>query len=116
MQFERTVAPHSSQQSVAASTQHAADAQFVALGTIASRAPHAALLAALSALRPGFEVRLERLGGDGAQGDHYRVQARVDSPSEGAANGTIDLWLRIKSALVAAFPADKPNAVTAWDP
>jgi len=96
----------------------AADARghFVALGTIASHAPPAALLAALRALRPAWEVRLDEIAQRDARGRHYRVAARVDDSAEPAVGPAIDVWLRIKSALIAAFPADKPNAVTALDP
>ena len=89
--------------------------RFVALGTIASSATPAALLHALRELRPQCEVRLQPT----TRAGHYRVElrsddgARVESSSRHA---SIEPWLRIKSALMAAFPADKPNAVTAWDP
>ena len=90
--------------------------RYVALGMIQSRAPRVALLRALRELRPQWDVRLQPQAATG----RYRVEVRADSAdasppgSKGAAS--IDPWLRIKSALIAAFPADKPNAVTAWDP
>jgi len=90
--------------------------RFVTLGMIQSRAPAAALLQALRELRPQWDVRLQPFGTIG----RYRVKVRADGAetpppaSRGAAS--INPWLCIKSALIAAFPADKPNAVTAWDP
>jgi len=35
---------------------------------------------------------------------------------DGDERGVIGTWLRIKSALMASFPSDKPNAVSAFDP
>jgi len=86
---------------------------FVALGTIASSAPETALLAALGALRPGNEVRLRALPESAAGISRYLVEVRQDRDDT---PGSIDVWLQLKSALMAAFPADKPNAVTASDP
>lgn len=104
--------PRTSRRSSAASAQLDAPARFVALGMIASQAPAAALLGALRALRPSWEVRLRRTNGGDARGTRYRVEATLDQHD---AYGSIDPWLCIKSALIAAFPEDKPNAVTAWD-
>jgi len=86
---------------------------FVALGTIASSAPEAALLAALRALRPACEVQLRLLPDSEAGPCRYLVEVRQDHDDT---PGSIDVWLQLKSALMAAFPADKPNAVTASDP
>jgi hypothetical protein len=87
--------------------------RFAALGTIASSAPEAALLAALRALRPACEVQLRAASDAGAQTPRYILEVRARDED---APGSIDTWLQLKSALMAAFPADKPNAVTAWDP
>ena len=84
--------------------------EYAALGVIASRAPRAALLRALRELRPQFEVRLRRLEGVRG-GAHYLVEARLLA-AERERPHSIDLWLRIKSALLAAFPAGSPGAVT----
>lgn len=89
----------------------ARQAGFVALGIVSSQAPKPALMAALARLRPQCEVHLRRLPSISARRPRYRVEARL--AADDAATGA---WLSIKSALMAAFPADKPNAVTALDP
>lgn len=90
--------------------------RYAALGTIASAAPRAALLAALRELRPELQVRLLPLQ-QAAQETCYRVELRLDpGRPPAAARDVVDPWLRIKSALVAAFPQDKPGAVRACDP
>src|SRR4051794_34522095 len=75
---------------------------FVALGTIASSAPPAALLHALRELRPQLEIRLQPAGAAG----RYRVELRRDEPAvmhmdrthgSHAPAQSIDAWLRIKS-------------------
>jgi len=87
--------------------------RFVSLGTIASSAPEAALLAALRALRPGCEVQLRAMPESEVETRRYVVEVRQDHDDT---PGSIDVWLQLKSALMAAFPADKPDAVTAYDP
>ena len=86
----------------------------VALGIVASSTPPAALLSVLRELRPEFDVRLQRLSDASGIETLYRVEVALRGPAE--AGKDIDLWLRIKSVLVAAFPAGKPGAVTAIDP
>lgn len=81
--------------------------RYVTLGAITTSAPKAALLLALRGLRPQSSVRLRR-GNTNAGETLYRVELRADELRDAH---TIDAWLRIKSALVAAFPADKPHAV-----
>jgi len=82
---------------------------FSVVGSIASTAPQAALLRALQRLRPQCTVRLRR-GDRRAATPVYVVEIRNDaSAMEGSA---IDAWLRIKSALVAEFPAGTHHAVT----
>lgn len=92
-----------------------ARAEYAALGVIASHAAPAAMLAALRSLRPQCETRLRKLKTAAARlGPHYLVEVKLDDSGREQPQ-SIDLWLRIKSALMAAFPADKPNAVTALD-
>jgi hypothetical protein len=86
----------------------------VPLGIVASSAPAAALLAALRELRPQFDVRLLRISDASGIETLYRVEVDVLEAIE--PRREIDMWLRIKSALMAAFPSDKPGAVTAIDP
>jgi hypothetical protein len=84
----------------------------VALGVIVSSTPKAALLAALQQLRPQLDVQLQEIApvlGTAEVG--YRVE--VDLNGITGAAGSIGLWLQIKSALMAQFPADKPGAVAA---
>ena len=88
---------------------------FVALGVIISSAPRTALLAALQQLRPQLDIQLQEIApviGTGETG--YRVE--VDLSGAAAEPHSIDLWLQIKSAVMAKFPADKPDAVTTIDP
>ena len=87
---------------------------FVVLGIVVSSAPRVALLAALQQLRPEFEIHLEEIAGDMDAGAQYRVE--IDLAGNTNAPHTIDLWQRVKSALMAEFPADKPGAVVALDP
>jgi hypothetical protein len=87
-------------------------AQYALIGLIASSAPHAALLRALQRLRPQCTIRLQPYGARRGE-TLYRVELR-DEP--GHADSPIDAWLRIKSALAAEFPADKPHPVTPIDP
>jgi hypothetical protein len=87
----------------------------VALGIVGSSAPSSALLAALRELRPQFPVHLKRISDASGRETLYRVEVDVGHlPVEDSHE--IDLWLRIKSALLAAFPSGKPGAVTAIDP
>lgn len=86
---------------------------YAPLGTIESDAPVAALLAALQALRPAWHIRLAPVAG--SRTPRYRVEIERDGHPEEGSNA-IDTWLHVKSALMATFPADKPNAVTAIDP
>jgi hypothetical protein len=64
-------------------------------------------------LRPEFEIQLQEIAGGANPGVQYRVE--IDLAGNAEAPHTIDLWLRIKSALMAEFPADKPGAVVALD-
>jgi len=88
--------------------------RFSSLGIIATSAPVEALLAALSELRPQFEVRLRRLSDAAGIETLYRVEI-PEEKVPGDRGATIDPWLRIKSALLAAFPAGKAGAVKAID-
>ncbi len=90
------------------------DRSYLPLGIIASSAPSAALLALLKEIRPQFEVRLKRISDERGIETLYRVEVAVDEFS--AQVQSIDTWLRIKSALITAFPAGKPGAVKAIDP
>jgi len=90
------------------------DRAYVPLGIVASSAPSAALLASLRELRPQFDVRLKRISDERGIETLYRVE--VASAEQSAGTGAIDTWLRVKSALIAAFPAGKPGAVKAIDP
>lgn len=87
---------------------------FVPLGIIASSAPAAALLASLREIRPQFDVRLRRISDEQGIETLFRVEVAAAAPSERA--HSIDAWLHIKSALIAAFPAGKPGAVKTIDP
>ncbi len=90
-------------------------AEFVALGTIQTGAPQPALLASLDAIRQQCDVRFVEL--DAVASSYNELHRyRVDVKTENEIDRDIDLWLRIKSALMSSFPADKPNAVTAIDP
>ena len=94
----------------AMTAQHAA--HYIPLGSIESATPAAALIAALQALRPQWNLRLVAIESDDVP--RYRVEIEHDVVQiEG---GHIGAWLRIKGALMATFPADKPNAVMAIDP
>lgn len=87
-------------------------AHYAPIGMIESDAPVPALLAALQTLRPAWHIRLAPI--DGNRKPRYRVEIEQDGlPDQ---SSPIDTWLHIKSALMATFPADKPNAVTAIDP
>ena len=90
------------------------DRAYVPLGIVASSAPSAALLASLRELRPQFDVRLKRISDERGIETLYRVE--VASTVQSADTRVIDTWLRVKSALIAAFPAGKPGAVKAIDP
>jgi hypothetical protein len=87
---------------------------FVALGIVVSSTPRVALLAVLQQLRPQFEIRLQETADDAGAGVRYRVE--IDLMGNTEAPHAIDLWQRIKCALMAEFPADKPGAVVALDP
>ena len=91
-------------------TAHAA--HYTPLGTIESRAPTAALLATLQALRPQWHIRLTPI----ASADVQRYRVEIERNERSIDTTHIDTWLHIKSALMSRFPADKPNAVTAIDP
>jgi hypothetical protein len=82
------------------------------LGSIESTTPEPTLLAALQTLRPQWRVRLVSIASQNVP--RYRVE--IEQDVELFEDGHIDVWLHIKSALMATFPADKPNAVTAIDP
>jgi len=87
---------------------------FVALGVIVSSAPRTALLAALQRLRPQLDIHLQEIAPlVGTDKTGYRVE--VDTSADIGAASSIDLWLQIKSALMAQFPADKPDAFSALD-
>lgn len=94
--------------------EHTGGKRKVPLGIVASSAPAAALLAALRDLRPQFDVRLLRISDASGIETLYRVE--VDAGEAIEPRRQIDVWLRIKSALMAAFPSGKPGAVTAIDP
>jgi len=91
------------------------NAGYVTLGTIITSAPHAALLLALRRLRPQCIVRMREHGNTPQGETQYRIELRNEA-NAAAETGLIDAWLRIKSALMAAFPADRPHAVRAIDP
>jgi hypothetical protein len=86
---------------------------YVPLGIVASSAPTSTLLASLKEIRPQYNVRLKRISDTRGIETLYRVEVERASSAE---EQSIDTWLRIKSALVAAFPAGKPGAVKAIDP
>jgi hypothetical protein len=86
---------------------------YVPLGIVASSAPTTTLLASLKEVRPQYNVRLKRISDTRGIETLYRVEVELESPGE---EQSIDTWLQIKSALVAAFPAGKPGAVKAIDP
>lgn len=88
-----------------------AAAHYTPLGSIESSAPVSVLLTTLQTLCPQWNIRLVPIDADGLA--HYRVE--IDNAAQ-PPDGTIDAWLHIKSALMARFPAGKPNAVTAIDP
>ena len=95
----------------------AADAtDFVPIGTIETRASHALLLSALNAMRPPWQVRLTQIPSSPECNKRYSVELHREDDSADQTRGSIDVWPRVKGALMAAFPADKPNAVTAIDP
>ena len=87
----------------------------VSLGIVASSSPSSALLAALRELRPQYSVHLQRISDPSGRETLYRVQVDVGRSSDHA-HDEVDMWMAIKSALLAAFPFGKPGAVTAIDP
>jgi hypothetical protein len=87
---------------------------YVPLGIVASSSPSAVLISSLKEIRPQFDVRLKRISDERGIETLYRVEVALGEASTEA--HSIDTWLRIKSALVTAFPAGKPGAVTAIDP
>jgi len=89
---------------------------FVPIGVIESSAPHAALVTQLNAMRPPWRIRLTPLAVGETARKRYRVELRRDENYLTHDTGSIDVWLRVKGALMTAFPADKPNAVTVIDP
>ena len=89
--------------------------EFVPIGTIETNAPHAALLSSLNAMRPQWQIRLTQVTEDSLT-HRYRVDLHRDKEESVQDAGPIDVWMRVKSALMSAFPADKPNSVTAIDP
>jgi len=97
------------------SDRTAVNRSYLPLGIVASSAPAAALLASLKETRPQFDVRLKRISDERGIETLYRVEVAVVGTSAHEAH-SIDTWLRIKSALVSAFPAGKPGAVKAIDP
>lgn len=92
----------------------APDKKLFVLGTIVSSAPRAALMAALRQLRPQFEATLEDISADAGAVKRYRLV--VESTAQMLPPHQVSVWLSLKSALMARFPADKPGAVTAIDP
>jgi hypothetical protein len=66
----------------------------------------------LHSSRPQWPIRLSEIESPGVP--RYRVE--VDADAALATVSRIDAWLQLKSALMARFPADKPDAVTAIDP
>jgi hypothetical protein len=87
---------------------------FVTLGVVVSSTPKMALLAALQQLRPQLDIQLQEIAPViGTAETGYRVE--IDPNGTIGTACSIDLWLQIKSALMARFPADKPGAVTAID-
>ena len=102
-------APHDAIMEDAMTAQHA---HYAPIGMIESDAPVPALLAALQMLRPAWHIRFEPV--DGGATPRYRVEIEQDELAP--ERSSIDTWLHVKSALMATFPADKPNAVTAIDP
>jgi hypothetical protein len=89
---------------------------FVPIGVIETNAPHAALLSQLNAMRPQWQIRLTAVDSGDAERKRYSVELHRDVDQAMPETGSIDVWLRVKSALMTAFPADKANAVTAIDP
>ena len=88
------------------------DSTFVTLGIVASTAPREALLAVLQTSCPQWQMQLVTVD-DGLQSvPHFRVELMADRD---APSGSIDAWLHIKGALMSAFPADKPHAVSTID-
>ncbi len=90
--------------------------RFVPIGTIETSAPQAAILSSLNAMRPQWQIRLTHLDGDVLPTRRYRVDLHREIEDSLQDVGPIDVWLRVKSALMTAFPSDKPNPVTAIDP
>ena len=93
-------------------------AVYAVVGAIVTRAPAPALLAVLRALRPEYDVRLDASDARSRSGlRRHEVSVRVPSADRAPeAGGAIAVWLRIKSALMAEFPAGHANAVMPIDP
>lgn len=90
---------------------------YAVVGAIVTRAPEPALLAVLRALRPEYDVRLEPGSARSSSGlRRHEISVRVPVGAGVASTGAIAVWLRIKSALMAEFPADHANAVMPIDP
>lgn len=110
-------APHDAFMEDAMTAQHAGITAHTTpvyrrLGSIESTTPEPTLLATLQTFRPQWRIRLVPI--ESVAVPRYRVEIEYDAAL--IDDGHIDAWLHIKSALMATFPADKPNAVTAIDP
>ena len=97
----------------AAARSNATRRRWTLLGRVETAAPAAALLRALRELRPQWNLRVRREAAASAIA-RYRIEIAADEPLL-PPDATVSPWLRVKSALIAAFPADKPNALRALD-
>ena len=84
------------------------------LGRVETAAPAVALLRALRLLRPQCTLRVRRDATHDDKPARYRIEI-ADDDAGALRGGAVAPWTRVKSALIAAFPADKPNAVRALD-
>ena len=88
--------------------------RWTPLGRVETRAPAAALLRSLRELRPQYTLRMQREAAAAGGVIRYRIEIAADEAAA-PSGAAVAPWLRVKSALLAAVPADKPNAVRALD-
>jgi hypothetical protein len=85
---------------------------YVALGIVTTAAPRAALLDALDDLRGQVDVRLPGIteASEGRSGrSRYRVEVALPEGTD--PRYAIEIWRRVKRALLAGFPAGRAESI-----